>query len=311
MSGRGRGGRGGGRGGRGAFASAGRKTAPPGMPGGDDPGLLFNEQPQDTYPKFYVPPVAPPLNTAEARSVAAFVAFRRAFHSTPFYTHRHLINAVDDVATSKPADAVRRTYTQAQINARFAVKNRATIDPFVAVPMYSHKFVDETRTLPKLKARADPYVKDFFPEELWGTLDGKDTGGPKGGFLSSRPLKPKRGVKRKAVAMQDDDPFDSDEEDLVDRHAFRKRREHETDGERKARIEAALKDGEDEDENKGDVDLDDEDVELDDDEGELSQEDDNYDDDEGGDYDAEAYFDAGDADDYGDDEGIGESAMDF
>ncbi len=47
MSGRGgRGGRGGGRGG-----SRG-KPAPPGMPGGDDPSLIVNDQPQETYPVY-------------------------------------------------------------------------------------------------------------------------------------------------------------------------------------------------------------------------------------------------------------------
>ena len=43
----GRGGRGGGRGGRGGSRG---KPAPPGMPGGDDPSLIVNDQPQETYP---------------------------------------------------------------------------------------------------------------------------------------------------------------------------------------------------------------------------------------------------------------------
>lgn len=213
----------------------------------------------------------------------------------------------DGTSSSRPADPVRRTYGQEQINARFGVKNRATMDPFLAVPMYSHQFVDETRTLPELKARANEYVREFFPEELWGTLEGRDAGGPKGGFVGSitRKGKERRGTKRKsAAAIADGDPFASDDE--VDGHNhLRKRRENETDEERKARIEAAIKDGEKEDgEAKEDVDLDEE-------EAEMSQEDDEYDDDEGGDYDAELYFDGGDNDDIGDDEGGGEGAMDF
>ncbi|OTB03849.1 hypothetical protein M426DRAFT_321341 [Hypoxylon sp. CI-4A] len=296
----GRGGRGGGgrggRGGRGGFGAV-RKTAPLGMPGADDPGLQFNEKPQDTYPKTYKPPVAPPLDAFEERSVAAFVAFRRAFHSTPLYTHRHLTSTTgDDGAISRPADPVRRTYGQTQFNARFGVKNRATVDPFHAVPLYSHKFIDDVRTLPELKTRGDKHVTAFFPEELWATLAGKDSGGPKGGFPRTR------GTKRKAVVVVDGDadPFDSDEE------SWRRRRQDETEEERKKRIEAAIKEGENEDaENKEDVDIDEE-------EEELSQEDDDYDDeDEGGDYDAEAYFDAGDNDDFGEDEGVGENAMDF
>lgn len=274
------------------------------MPGADDPSLQFDEKPQETYPKTYIPPDAPPLDTFEERSVAAFVAFRKSFHSTPFYTHRHLTTTIDEAATSKPTDPVRRTYGQAQINARFGVKSRATVDPFRAVPLYSNKFEDQTRSLPELKRRADKYVKAFFPEELWATLYGRDTGGPKGGYLSTGNgvVHGKRGTKRKAVVV-DGDPFASDDD--VEGLASRRRREDETEEERKARIEAALKEGDNEDaENKEDIDLDEE-------EEELSQEDDDYGDDEGGDYDAEAYFDGGDADDFGDDEGVGESAMDF
>ncbi|KAI1800778.1 DNA-directed RNA polymerase III, subunit Rpc31 [Daldinia bambusicola] len=306
MSGRGgRGGGRGGRGGRGGFGS-GRKAAPQGMPGADEPGLMFNEKPQDTYPKSYHPPLAPPLDDSEARAVASFVAFRRAFHSTPFYTHRHLASTTGgDAATSKPGDPVRRAYGQPQINARFAVKNRATLDPFQAVPMYSHKFADETRTLPDLRAREREYVRALFPEELWATLEGKDAGGPKGGYLGSRAKKAGGSLKRKAAAaaavVVDGDPFASDDE-IGGPH--RKGRDDETEEERKARIEAAIKDGDNEDAANEDVDLDEE-------EEEMSQEDDDYGDDEGGDYDAEAYFDGGDNDDYGEDEGVGESAMDF
>ncbi|KAI1092200.1 DNA-directed RNA polymerase III, subunit Rpc31 [Rostrohypoxylon terebratum] len=308
MSGRGRGGGRGGRGGRGGFA-AGRKAGPQGMPGADDPSLQFNEKPQDTYPKTYKPPIAPPLSPSEDRSVTAFVAFRRAFHNTPLYTHRHLTrNSVSDAATSKPSDPVRRAYGQAQLNARFGVKSKASADPFRAVPLYSNKFVDEVRVLPDLRRRADCYVKAFFPEELWATLHGRDAGGPRGGHLASAAngngnvngAQPKKATKRKAVVL-DDDGDDSKGQGS----SWQRRREDETEEERKKRIESSLKENDAEDaENKEDIDLDDE-------EEHMSQEDDDYDDDEGGDYDAEQYFDGGDADDFGEDEGAGESAMDF
>ncbi|KAI1383761.1 DNA-directed RNA polymerase III, subunit Rpc31 [Hypoxylon trugodes] len=318
MSGRGRGGRGGSRGGFGA-----RKIAPQGMPGADDPGLQFNEKPQETYPKSYKPPTAPPLSDTEARTIASFVAFRKAFHATPYYTHRHLTsgatpgvvenvpapdpsknstNTTTTTTTARPPDPRRRTYGQAQVNARFGIKNRATIDPFLAVPLYSHKFVDANRMLPDLRSRPTGYVSEFFPEELWATLEGRDGGGLRGGFLSEA-RGTKRGVKRKAAAVVvDGESLGSDD----DTDGWRRRRKDETEEQRKARIEAAIKEGENEDaENKEDIDIDEEE------EG-MSQEDDDYDDeDEGGDYDAEAYFDAGDNDDYGDEEGVGESAMDF
>lgn len=275
--------------------------------------------------KTYNPPIAPPLDTPEARSVASFVSFRNAFHTTPFYTHRHLTNtSADDDSSSQPTAPPRRTYGQVQLNARFAVKNRATLDPFQGVPMYSHRFQDEYRTLPDLKARAAPYIKALFPEELWGTLDGRDAGGPKGGYEGSKPVKSRGAagsLKRKAAATLDRDTYndedidadDADDDETQHTNLLRRRRQGETEEQRKARIELAIKEGENEDENKegggggggGDVELDEEEEEM------LSQEDDDYGDDEGGDYDAEAYFENGDADDMGDDEGVGESAMDF
>ncbi|RWA08700.1 hypothetical protein EKO27_g6386 [Xylaria grammica] len=295
MSGRGgRGGRGGGRGG-----SRG-KPAPPGMPGGDDPSLIVNDQPQETYPKFYKPPVAPHLTPLEERAISCFVKFRRAYHNNPLYTHRH-ING--EFLSAK--DPVLPRHGQSQVNERYGVKNRATIDPFFSVPMYSHRFVDETRTLPKLR-NTRPWVKDLFPEELWATLDGRDTGGPKGGFQTRGTAS--RGTKRRLHDDDEDDPYgDGDgDEDIFGWGRSQKRRENETEEERKARIEGAGKDADNEDGDAGDPD--------DEDEEEMEAEDDDYDsaeDEDGGDYNAEAYFDNGDDDDFGDDDGVGESAMDF
>ncbi|KAI1148575.1 hypothetical protein F4825DRAFT_91250 [Nemania diffusa] len=301
MSGRGgRGGRGGGRGG-----SRG-KPAPPGMPGGDDPSLIVNDQPQETYPKFYKPPVAPHLTPLEERAVACFVKFRRAYHAAPLYTHRHINSEF-----LSAQDPVLPRHGRAQLNARYGVKNRATIDPFLSVPMYSHRFVDDTRTLPKLRDTR-PWVKDLFPEELWATLDGMDAGGPKGGFQTEESAS-RAAAKRKFEDDEDDenDPFADghDDEDIFGwggRSQQQRRRENETEDERKARIEGAGKDADNEDGDAGDVD--------DDEEEEMELEDDVYDsaeDEEGGDYNAEAYFDNGDDDDFGDDDGVGESAMDF
>ncbi|KAI1813280.1 hypothetical protein GGS20DRAFT_488256 [Poronia punctata] len=287
----GRGGRGGGRGGRGGSRG---KPAPPGMPGGDDPSLIVNDQPQETYPTSHKPPVAPELTPLEERTVACFVTFRRAYHNTPLYTHRHINN---QFLSAK--DPVLPRHGQSQINARYGVKNRATIDPFQAVPVYSHKFVDETRTLPKLRGTR-PWVKDLFPEELWATLDGKDNNSAKDGLVKGKLA---RGTKR-GFQDDDDDAYGHDDDDVFGRSL--KRRENETEEERKARIEGAGKDAENEDGDVGDAEDEDEDeMELEDDDYESAEED------EGGDYNAEAYFDNGDDDDFGDDDGVGESAMDF
>ncbi|KAI1109580.1 hypothetical protein F5Y14DRAFT_21840 [Nemania sp. NC0429] len=299
MSGRGgRGGRGGGRGG-----SRG-KPAPPGMPGGDDPSLIVNDQPQETYPNFYKPPVAPHLTALEERAIACFVQFRRAYHGAPLYTHRHINSEF-----MSARDPVLPRHGRSQINTRYGVKNRATIDPFVSVPMYSHRFVDDTRTLPKLRDTR-PWVKDLFPEELWATLDGMDTSGAKGGFQTDE-IASRRSTRRKPDGEDLDDEYDPygdqyDDEDIFGGGRPQRRHENETEEERQARIEGAGKDADHEDGDAGDAD--------DDDEEELEVEDDDYDsaeDDEGGDYNAEAYFDNGDDDDFGDDDGVGESAMDF
>lgn len=276
------------------------------MPGGDDPSLIVNDQPQETYPKFYKPPVAPHLTPLEERAVACFVKFRRAYHAAPLYTHRHINSEF-----LSAQDPVLPRHGRAQLNARYGVKNRATIDPFLSVPMYSHRFVDDTRTLPKLRDTR-PWVKDLFPEELWATLDGMDAGGPKGGFQTEESAS-RAAAKRKFEDDEDDenDPFADghDDEDIFGwggRSQQQRRRENETEDERKARIEGAGKDADNEDGDAGDVD--------DDEEEEMELEDDVYDsaeDEEGGDYNAEAYFDNGDDDDFGDDDGVGESAMDF
>ncbi|KAJ3556144.1 hypothetical protein NPX13_g10203 [Xylaria arbuscula] len=270
------------------------------MPGGDDPSLIVNDQPQETYPKFYKPPVAPHLTPSEERAVACFINFRRAYHNSHLYTHRH-ING-EFLSTKDP---VLPRHGQSQINARYGVKNRATVDPFLAVPMYSHRFVDDTRTLPKLRDTR-PWVKDLFPEELWATLDGKDTGGAKGGVKSKGISS--RGTKRRLHDDDDDEPYGDgeDDEEILGWGRAPKRRETETEEERKARIEGAGKDADNEDGDAGDPDEEDEEeMEVEDDDYESAEEE------EGGDYNAEAYFDNGDDDDFGDDDGVGESAMDF
>ncbi len=213
------------------------------------------------------------------------------------YTHRH-ING--EFLSAK--DPVLPRHGQSQINARYGVKNRATVDPFLSVPMYSHRFVDDTRTLPKLRD-ARPWVKELFPEELWATLDGRDTSGPKGGFQTKGNAD--RGTKRRPHDEDDgdDDPYgDGDDgEEIFGWGRSQKRRENETEEERKARIDGAGKDADNEDGDGGEPDEEDEEeMEVEDDDYETAEEE------EGGDYNAEAYFDNGDDDDFGDDDGIGE-----
>lgn len=272
-----RGGRGGGRGGRGG--ARGGKGGANGLPWEYDP-TLNTDQPQDTYPKNYRPPAASsfPLTSAESRSVRYFVKVRRDFHNSPLYTHKHL--ATEALGTSSNiADPVSKQYGQEQVNERYGIKSKATVDPFTAVPMFTHQFVSETRTMPFLRGRA--FHHDLFPEELWDTLDGKD-GGPAKDAIS-------QGMKRKSTAL--DNALEDDDEEA----AARKRPE--TEEERKRRIAEAAAGRDNEDDAVEE--------DPDDDEENMSQADDDFEDDEdGGDYDAEQYFDGGD-DDMEDDGGGG------
>ncbi|KAH6660841.1 DNA-directed RNA polymerase III, subunit Rpc31 [Truncatella angustata] len=264
------GGRGGGRGGRGG--ARGGKGGASGLPWDYDPTTVSN-QPQETYPKTYRPPLAAsfPLTPSESRSVRYFVKFRRDFHNSPLYTHKHLATEAVGASISDP---IAKTYGQEQVNERYGINSRATIDPFTAVPMFTHQFVSETRPMPYLRGR--DWNHDLFPEELWPTLDGKD-GGPAKDALA-------KATKRKSVAA-DNLPDDEDDDGM--------RKRPETDEERRRRIEEAAMGGENEDAAD----------EEEDEEGELEDPDDDFEEDEdGGDYDAEQYFENGD-DDEGDDGG--------
>ena len=127
------------------------------------------------------------------------------------------------------------------------------------------KYEKKERAMPQLSGR--PFIKEFFPQELWATLDGTD-GGKVGGARS-----------KKLILAKEEGKMTVEE---------RRRMIMEKIGE-----VAAEGGAEDE-------------VMEEDGEGEAEEEDYNYEDDEdemGGDYDAEQYFDDGDGMD--DDEGGG------
>ena len=155
-----------------------------------------------------------------------------------------------------------------QANEIFQERGRTDIDPFVGVPTYTMKYEKKERVMPQLSGR--PFIKEFFPHELWATLDGTDG---HGGTV--------KGATRKKLILASGEGAEGNA-NLEEK--------------RKAMME---KIGEIAGEEGG---ADDEEVE-----GEAEEEEDyNYEDDEdemGGDYDAEQYFDDGDGMD--DDEGGG------
>lgn len=93
-------------------------------------------------PQDYKVPVATALSKKESHIVECYLLVREQVHASPLYTHTQ---------TSR-AEATR-AYGQDQINQRYGVQNKATIDPFVAVPLYSNRFEKPERTLPDLLAR--------------------------------------------------------------------------------------------------------------------------------------------------------------
>jgi len=109
-------------------------------------------------------PRAPALSKKEERQVSCFLLFREQCHDSPLYTQARTWN--------QNLSKGRRTYGQEQVNKRYGQTSKATVDPFLAVPTYSQKFVQAERTLPDLESR--PFAKEFFPPELHATLDGED-----------------------------------------------------------------------------------------------------------------------------------------
>ncbi|KKA31080.1 hypothetical protein TD95_001791 [Thielaviopsis punctulata] len=256
-----RGGRGGGRGG----GAGGRR-----MPGGPswDMGDEIDGRPSDLFPKYDVP-VAEALSEAEQRRVNYFLLFRRQVHNTPLYTHKR--NTTNDAF--KP----RRIYGQDQVNKRYTVNSKATVDPFTAIETYSQRFIEEERTLPDFSSQ--PFCKDLFPAELRATLDGEDGSRGKSGTR-----------KEKKLELSNITSLHSADEMY--------RLQHGEDADARVRALAAHLEGGEEDGAEGHKGDDEEDRSDDD-----AEEDYEYDDEDGGDYDAEHYFGNGEDDGMDDDDG--------
>ncbi|KAM0425112.1 hypothetical protein ACHAPT_009672 [Fusarium lateritium] len=262
-----RGGRGGGRGGRGG-GRGGRPNVP--WDTGDEP----DARPSELFPPYIVPNPRE-LASTEKAAVQHLLLLRRQIHGSPLYTSKR-------TALHDPT-APRKQYGQAQMNARFGVKSKASLDPFTAVPTYSHKFVREERALPDWSNR--PVCRELFPAELYETIDAATTATGSG-----------QGFKRRKLELSSISALPSAEEAF----GLAGDAEDEMQGRNLLERLQALK------EEEGDEvgDLEDEEGADEDDQDEV------YDDEDAGDYDAENYFDNGDefGEDYGDD-GDGEGTF--
>ena len=179
-------------------------------------------------------------------------------------------------------------YGQEQVNKRYGVKNKATVDPFLAMPTYSQRFIKQERALPDLASR--PFAKEFFPPELHATLDGED--GPAVNGSKRRKLNGK-----KTLALSNITTLRTAAEIFLPESAQQ---------DQAKALELLDKLGDDE--NADDLLLDDDDdwVRTNED-GEEAAEDpeDEFDDESDNDYNAEQYFEDGAADEDDDDGGDG------
>ncbi|POR34720.1 Uncharacterized protein TPAR_05065 [Tolypocladium paradoxum] len=254
----------GGRGGRGGARGGGRPNVP--WDTGDEP----DARPSELFPPYAVT-MPRELSPTEANGIQYFLLLRHQMHSSPLYTSKR--------ASLHDPTAPRKMYGQAQMNAHYGVKNKASLDPFTAVPTYSQRFVREERALPDWTAR--PVCRELFPAELLDTVEPEDGAGVR----KKRKLQlSKVSALPNAEAAFGMPALEADADEEGGRNLLE-------------RLEA-MRDEEGEDA-----------AELDEEEGvEEDDEDEVYDDEDAGDYDAENYFDNGDegGDEYGEgDDGEG------
>ncbi|PGH34055.1 DNA-directed RNA polymerase III subunit RPC7 [[Emmonsia] crescens] len=237
--------------------------------GGGEPDTA----PTPLFPKYSVP-IARSLTEEERSQVHYYRRLREIIHDGPYYT------VLNGSPSSQKGGA--------------AAARKAQFDPFQGMATYGQRYLKKTRTLPKLGGR--PYVMNFFPKELWSTLDPKYVGLQAGGADGFGTLL--RGGQKRG--------FEDEEEDEEEVGPLRKRREvggeedeegSETGEKRKRRAGGEDEDLLDEDEDEGEEEIVDDDFE--DDEEDM-----------GGDYNAEQYFDGGDDDADGYDGGGGEGDND-
>ncbi|KAG8161331.1 hypothetical protein KVR01_009595 [Diaporthe batatas] len=260
--------RGGGRGGRG-----GRRGGGPNLPWQEDPSLRVDGRPAEAFPPYDVP-IPAPLISREKSQVRSYLLFREQVHDGPFYT----------ATRSRDPSASARAYGQEQVNQRYGLKSKATLDPFTAVEMPSSRMRRPERALPDFSER--PFNKSLFPPELHATLDGDDEPATAAGRKSSK--------KKKVMTLSKVTSLRTAEEifNMPSEPAPA------ADGSGPADHQKALEALDQLGDGGGDGD-DDIDLGLDDEDG-YEELDDAYEDDDGGDYDAEGYFDNGDDDDMDD-----------
>lgn len=127
------------------------------MPWQEDPALKVDGRPAEAFPPYDVP-IPSPLTDREKSQVRSFLLFREQVHDSPFYTETRSWNKT----TLTSGSTTPRAYGQEQINQRYGIKNKATIDPFTAVEMPSSRLRRPERALPDFSERPFSSLACFF-----------------------------------------------------------------------------------------------------------------------------------------------------
>ncbi|KEQ65935.1 uncharacterized protein M437DRAFT_41204 [Aureobasidium melanogenum CBS 110374] len=115
-----------------------------------DPELegKLNTKPSEKFPPIQ-PPIADPPSLHERQIVSHYRTLRARIHDGPFY------------AILDSSARVHKSGKKSPVSAHY--------DPFESMPTYSQRYTKKKNTLPKLSSR--PFVKSFFPEELWAIIE--------------------------------------------------------------------------------------------------------------------------------------------
>ncbi|RDW77235.1 hypothetical protein BP6252_05288 [Coleophoma cylindrospora] len=213
--------------------------------------------PSEKFPAYKVP-IPAPVTEKERKEIKHYKDLQDQIHQGPLYTQ----------PSKRDPNAPAKTYSEDQFNERYGVKSKADVDPFTGVPTYTQKYEQKKRVIPELSGR--PFNKEFFPKELWDTLEGEEGDDVKAHI--------NRIAKKKALMLSgqrtDLDPSEKAKALLE-------------------KIQNVAEEG-DEDAEPGEEEAEEEDYDYEEDEDEM-----------GGDYDGEQYFDGGENDEDDGDGGNG------
>lgn len=102
------------------------------------------------------------MTKREKDQVRSFLLFREQVHDGPFYTATRSYNNFTSSGSTTP-----RAYGQEQINQRYGINNKGTVDPFTAVDMPSSRMKRPERALPDFGDR--PFCGSFVSFLLLAT----------------------------------------------------------------------------------------------------------------------------------------------